>query len=70
MKKIVILLSILLFTSFNSVESDVYICGPKGAKKYHFSKTCRGLSNCKHEIKKVTLKEADNFGLTLCGWED
>lgn len=70
MKKLILLSSILLLTSFNSVESDVYICGAKGAKRYHFSKSCRGLNNCKHEIKKVTLKEAKNFGLTLCGWED
>ena len=70
MKKLILLSFILLLTSFNSVESDVYICGAKGAKRYHFSKSCRGLNNCKHEIKKVTLKEAKNFGLTLCGWED
>ena len=70
MKKLILLSFILLLTSFNSVESDVYICGAKGAKRYHFSKSCRGLNNCKNEIKKVTLKEAKNFGLTLCGWED
>ena len=69
MKKLAILLSILLFTSFSSIESDVYICGVKGAKKYHYSKTCRGLNACKHEVKQVTL-EAKNFGLTICGWED
>ncbi len=56
MKKLILLSLTLLFTSFNTIESDVYICGSKGAKKYHFSKTCRGLSNCKHEIKQVTLK--------------
>ena len=65
-----ILFPFLLFTSFNSMESDVYICGPKGAKKYHFSKTCRGLGNCNDVIKQVTIKEAESFGLTLCGWED
>ncbi|WP_333809253.1 hypothetical protein [Flavobacterium sp.] len=70
MKKLILLSSILLLSSFNSVESDVYICGAKGAKKYHFSKTCRGFSSCKHEIKKVTLKEAESYGLTLCGWEN
>lgn len=70
MKKLVLVSFILLLTSFNSIESDVYICGSKGAKKYHYSKTCRGLGNCKHVIKQVTLKEAESFGLTLCGWED
>lgn len=70
MKKIILFSFFLLLTSFNSIESDVYICGTKGAKKYHYSKNCRGLSNCKHEIKEVTLKEAKEYGLDLCGWED
>ena len=70
MKKIFLLLFITLLTSFTSLESDVYICVSKGAKRYHFAKTCKGLSNCKHTIKKVTLTEAKEKGLTLCGWED
>ena len=70
MKKLILLSSILLLTSFNSVESDVYICGEKGAKKYHFSKNCRGLASCKHEIIKVSLQKAKSMGKDLCGWED
>ena len=70
MKKLILLSLLLLLTSFNLIESDVFICGTKGAKKYHYSKNCRGLSNCKHEIKKVSLKEAKRYGLELCGWED
>lgn len=70
MKKIFLLLLITLSTSFSTIESDVYICVSKGAKRYHLTKTCKGLSNCKHTIKKVTLTEAKEMGLTLCGWED
>ena len=70
MKKIAALVTIIALTSFNSIQSDVYICASKGAKKYHLSKTCRGLSNCKHQIKAVSKKEAINSGLTLCAWED
>ena len=70
MKKLILLSFVLLFTSFNSVESDVFICVSKGAKKYHFSKSCKGLSNCKHTIKEVKISEAKEMGLTLCGWED
>lgn len=70
MKKNILLLFIFVFTSFTSLESDVYICVSKGAKSYHFTKTCKGLSNCKHTIKKITLSEAKDLGLTLCGWED
>ena len=65
-----ILFLFILFTSFNSIESDVYICVSKGAKKYHYYKSCKGLSNCKHTIKKVSLSEARDIGLSLCGWED
>lgn len=70
MKKNILLLFIFVLTSFTSLESDVYIFVSKGAKRYHFTKTCKGLSNCKHTIKKVILNEAKGMGLTLCGWED
>jgi len=65
-----ILFLFILFTSFNSIESDVYFCVSKGAKRYHYDKFCRGLSNCQHTIKKVSLSEAQGMGLSLCGWED
>jgi hypothetical protein len=52
------------------VENQVYICTGKYSKKYHYKKSCRGLSNCKSSIKKVTLIEAKNIKRTLCGWED
>jgi hypothetical protein len=69
MKKIGLLFFIVFLTSFDQTK-NVYICGAKGAKKYHYSETCRGLNACKHEIVKKSLKEAQNLGLELCGWED
>jgi len=69
MKSIIILLFIFL-TSFHPLETKVYICGPTGAKKYHYTETCRGLAACKHEIVKTSLSQAQSYGLTLCGWED
>ncbi len=70
MKKAFLLLIFMTFTSFVDVADDVYICNSKGAKKYHLKEFCRGLSACKHEVVKVTLKEAKEKGLELCGWED
>lgn len=70
MKVIATLLLFISFTSFNTTDTEVYICVSKGAKKYHLDKDCRGLSGCKHEIKKVTKNDATNKGLILCGWED
>ncbi len=60
----------LIFISFNFSESDVYICKGKYSKKYHLVKNCRGLSNCKSTIKKVSFQDAKDIGRTLCGWED
>lgn len=70
MKKAVLLLVFMTLTSFVEVADYVYICNSKGAKKYHLKEFCRGLSACKHEVVKVTLKEAKEKGLELCGWED
>jgi hypothetical protein len=68
MKLIIIL--VLLQTTFSITETKVYMCGITGAKKYHYSENCRGLNACKHEIVKATLSEAQGYGLKLCGWED
>jgi len=69
MKKLFLLSTLVLLTSF-SADPDVYLCNTKGGKKYHFDKDCQGLSNCKGEIIKVTLKEAKEKGKTICGYED
>lgn len=63
-------LVLILSASFTNVETNVYICKGKYSKKYHYSKSCRGLSNCKSSKDKVSLSEAKKLGRTLCGWED
>ncbi|SHN20437.1 hypothetical protein SAMN05216269_12213 [Flavobacterium xinjiangense] len=70
MKFIALILLLVTLTSFHVEKTDVYICGPRGAKKYHYNENCRGLSACKHDILKTSLSQAQNYGLTLCGWED
>ncbi|WP_233451140.1 hypothetical protein [Hanstruepera ponticola] len=60
----------LMVISMNTFETNVYICKGKYSKKYHYKKTCRGLSNCKATISKVTINDAKELGRTLCGWED
>lgn len=69
------LLILFIFSSFtveksSSAETSVYLYDSCGGKKYHYEKNCRGLSNCQHEIIKVTLEQAKKRGKTLCGWED
>lgn len=68
--KLLALSLIFVATSSYTTGSDVYICGPTGAKKYHYKENCRDLSSYSHGIKKVTLKDTQGYGLTLCGWED
>ena len=68
-KTTVLLITGLFFYSF-AVETQVYICKTKSSKKYHYSKSCRGLSRCSTTIEGVTIKKAKALGRTLCGWED
>lgn len=69
MKKFVLLV-IIPFLIHPQSGSEVYICYSKNATKYHKKEFCRGLGACKKEVKKVTLKEAKEMGLTLCRWEE
>lgn len=68
--KFIISTVFITLTSFTLVEPNVCICGSHGAKKYHYNESCRGLTACKRQITKVNLKQAQQFGLSLCGWED
>lgn len=68
--KLITISLLFIITTFNNLDTNVYICGPTGAKKYHYTNSCRGLNNCRHELKKVSVKQAQDYGLTLCGWED
>jgi hypothetical protein len=69
--KLIITLLFFITTNIPSFHNnEVYVCGSKDVKKYHYSKTCRGLNACKHEIVKKSKSDAENLGLTLCGFED
>ena len=70
MKLLLTLLFLITINAQSYITSDVYICESKGAKKYHYTKDCRGLNACKHTIVKKNKAAAQNLGLTLCGWED
>ncbi|MBB3124537.1 hypothetical protein FHS04_002060 [Mesoflavibacter sabulilitoris] len=71
--KIVILLALVAYPiqlEHTSDEKSVYICNGNYSKKYHYNKSCRGLSNCKSTISEVSLSKAKNKGRKICGWED
>jgi hypothetical protein len=66
-----LVLMFLAFTSHIPIDfSYVYICKGKYSKKYHYSKTCRGLSNCSTKVEEAELNEAKRIGRTIYGWED
>ena len=69
MKKLIYLFVIYSLFSFKNAGTTVYVCDSKGATRYHFSDTCRGLNACKHQIVKTTQSKAEDMGLTLCKWE-
>lgn len=52
----------------DNVESSVYICTGQYAKAYHKSRNCRGLGNCRGDIKQVSIEEAKRMGRTPCGY--
>ncbi|MBC9811153.1 hypothetical protein H9Y05_01580 [Crocinitomicaceae bacterium CZZ-1] len=63
---LIVVASIGLFSITPSQSTTAYICNSPSAKKYHYSKTCRGLQKCTHEIKKTTVDSAKKSGYTVC----
>lgn len=50
-----------------SIESGVYVCGGKYAKKFHSRSNCRGLNNCKSKIYHYESQQAAlNSGFDYC----
>jgi hypothetical protein len=69
MMKTLLILYVTLNVAFTLAPNDVYICSNKTTDKYHYSSTCRGLSNCQFKILKLSLQKAKSKGMTLCAWE-
>ena len=46
--------------------ANVYICTGRYAKVYHSNKNCKGLDNCKGEVKLVSLETAKQQGKRAC----
>lgn len=62
------LFSVILFSGY-APSKTVYVCKSSSATKYHLSKGCKGLENCKSDVIEVKLKVAKKEGKELCGWE-
>lgn len=49
-----------------SLYDSVYMCDSPGAKRFHASETCKGLSNCGGDIIKTSRAEAEDKWRTYC----
>lgn len=49
-------------------SSDVYVCTGRYAKRYHCDEECKGLQSCRSEIVVMSIEEAEDYGLTPCGY--
>lgn len=49
----------------------VYICTGSYSKRYHSTRSCKGLRNCGGSIKAISIEEAEQMGRTPCQlcWE-
>jgi hypothetical protein len=65
MKYYILILTITILTSFSN-KSKVYVCMSKTSVAYHSTKTCNGLNSCSHEIKSLSIQEAENYGKRPC----
>ena len=71
MKKILALILItLVFSSFNLIQSDVYICKGGSSKVYHKSEKCRGLKFCSTNVDKISVDDAIKLGRRKCKIEN
>lgn len=47
---------------------DVFVCTGKYAKRFHCDEDCKGLQSCRREIVVMSIEEAEDLGLTPCGY--
>lgn len=72
MRYLMLLSLLFVLFSFSGTSGEtVYICVSKSSVAYHLNKECRGIKQCKAEIKAVSRNHAINtYGRKLCGYED
>lgn len=51
-----------------TLYDEVYVCTGKYAKRFHCDEYCRGLQSCRSEIVVMSIEEAEDHGLTPCGY--
>jgi hypothetical protein len=49
-------------------SNDVYVCTGRYAKRFHCDEDCKGLRSCRGDIVVMSIEEAEDYGLTPCGY--
>lgn len=58
-----------LNTVTSAPEVKVFICLGGTAYAYHYTRSCKGLAQCRHQIVQVTKDEAvQKYGRKACGY--
>lgn len=66
-KKVIKLsLMIIIWISLSGCSKSVYICTGDYSKRYHKTDDCYGLSNCRAQIKEISISKAERMGRTPC----
>lgn len=47
---------------------EIYVCTGKYAKRFHCDEDCKGLQSCRGDIVVMSIEEAEDYGLTPCGY--
>jgi hypothetical protein len=55
-----------ILTNKHNIENVVYICTGRFSKKYHSTPDCKGLNNCKGDIREISEEKAIDKGRTPC----
>ena len=58
--KLLLVVTLLVSLTGAAQVANVYICTGRYAKVYHSNKNCKGLDNCKGEVKLVSWKRLNN----------
>ena len=77
MKRILLLFAMLAIASCGGTKGkenrklhydEVYVCTGKYAKRFHCDEDCKGLQSCRGGIVVMSIEEAEDYGLTPCGY--
>ena len=60
------MLSLILAFFVSCISESVFICTGTTAEVYHKSDNCRGLNRCGGDVKRISLKKAEELHSRPC----